>query len=139
MRKKQVWILGKLALMEERRKQKEALVTTGKETIKFHKTQAKKLIPQRVEYYSTLYGIIYRRIRITSARRRFGSCNHLGNLNFTWRLVKAPLEVIDYVVVHELAHIEIRNHSKNFWRKVETLYPNYRACKKWLRERGHLL
>jgi hypothetical protein len=60
-------------------------------------------------------------------------------LNLSWRLVLAPLEVIDYVVVHELAHLKQRNHSKAFWVEVETMMPEYRQHRRWLKENGHRL
>jgi len=107
--------------------------------IKACRAKAAELIPQRVAYYSGLTGISYLRVKINSAKKRWGSCSARGNLNFSWRLALAPLEVIDYVVVHELAHIIHRNHSKRFWALVSKLYPNYKTCRKWLRHDGHLL
>ncbi|MFH1362083.1 MAG: M48 family metallopeptidase [bacterium] len=107
--------------------------------VKACQLKARELIPERVAYYSALYRIKYSRIKINSAKKRWGSCSAKGNLNFSWRLAMVPLEVIDYVVVHELAHIVHRNHSKRFWALVAKLYPNYKACRKWLRHDGHLL
>ncbi|HNT25498.1 MAG TPA: M48 family metallopeptidase, partial [Anaerolineales bacterium] len=60
-------------------------------------------------------------------------------LSFTWRLVMAPLPVIDYVVVHELCHLQVRNHSKDFWNKVRAIMPDYKERARWLRVNGHLL
>ncbi|MCX6013893.1 MAG: M48 family metallopeptidase, partial [Chloroflexi bacterium] len=80
------------------------------------------------------FHIKYKNVRITSAQTRWGSCSGHGNLYFSWRLIMAPLEVIDYVVIHELAHIHMKNHSPKFWEKVESMYPDYVACKKWLRD-----
>jgi predicted metal-dependent hydrolase len=60
-------------------------------------------------------------------------------LNFTWRLVMAPLDVIDYVVAHELAHLRVKNHSRKFWKLVETICPDYKCHRKWLRENGEKL
>lgn len=84
-------------------------------------------------------GFEYSRIGITSARTRWGSCGPKGSLNFTWRLIMAPREVIDYVVVHELVHLQIRNHSKAFWGEVRVLMPEYLDHRAWLRENGHQL
>ncbi len=78
-------------------------------------------------------------IRITSARTRFGSCSSLATLSFPWRLVMAPLEVVDYVVVHELVHLSVKNHSRAFWLRVESLLPDYRVRRDWLRANGHRL
>jgi predicted metal-dependent hydrolase len=84
-------------------------------------------------------GFTYARIRITNARTRWGSCGSKGSLNFTWRLIMAPWEVIDYVVVHEMVHLQVRNHSKAFWSKVGKLMPDYQLHRVWLKENGHLL
>ena len=78
----------------------------------------------------------YDKIIITGAMKRWGSCSSKGNLNFAWRLVMAPIDIIDYVVVHELSHIVHRNHSKRFWEQVETIFPDYKIKRKWLKEYG---
>ena len=107
--------------------------------IKWYKKQAYKKFSERVAIYSKISGITYNKLRITNARKRWGSCSVKGNLNFTCRLIMAPLQVIDYVVVHELVHIKEKNHSKNFWDKVRIILPYYETQKKWLKENGHLL
>lgn len=71
--------------------------------------------------------------------KRWGSCSHKGNLNFAWRVIMAPLEVIDSVVLHELVHLKIKNHSKSFWMKVKQMQPNYDLHKKWLSINGFLM
>jgi predicted metal-dependent hydrolase len=78
-------------------------------------------------------------IKITEARKRWGSCGSKGTLNFSWRLIMAPMEVIDYVIVHELAHIGQLNHSPTYWRKVAEILPDYKKREKWLKENGGLL
>lgn len=70
---------------------------------------------------------------------RWGSCSSKGSFNFSWRLIMAPVPVIDYVVVHELVHLEEKNHSKIFWIKVKMLLPNYETYKDWLKENSYLL
>lgn len=102
--------------------------------INWYKYQSHKIIPDRVANYADIFHIKYKVIKITSAQTRWGSCSGHGNLNFSWRLMMAPLEVIDYVVIHELAHVNIKNHSVNFWNKVALMYPDYLKCKHWLRE-----
>jgi len=84
-------------------------------------------------------GLRYNRIKITNALKTWGSCSHQGNLNFTWRLIMAPLNVVDYVVVHELIHLDEKNHSRTFWEKVEILMPGYKEHKEWLKKNGHIL
>jgi hypothetical protein len=106
---------------------------------KWYREQARAVISERVKLYATRHGFKYRKIRITSARTRWGSCSSMGNLNFTWRLVMAPPEVIDYVVVHELAHLRVSNHSKEFWNQVEHIMPDYKQRLRWLKENGQKL
>jgi predicted metal-dependent hydrolase len=107
--------------------------------MRWYKGQALKLISARVKVYSERHGLIPKRIKITSARTRWGSCSPDGTLNFTWRLVMAPLEVIDYVVVHELVHLKVKDHSKRFWNSVEHIMPDYSLHRKWLRKHGEKL
>ncbi|WP_461570477.1 M48 family metallopeptidase, partial [Thermincola ferriacetica] len=101
------------------------LSTAGKKIMQWYKNEAKRVIQDRVEYYSQLTGIKFKSVKITDAKRRWGSCGPKGSLNFTWRLVMAPLRVIDYVVVHELAHIEFADHSKEYWVRVRTIMPDF--------------
>ncbi|TFB08735.1 M48 family peptidase [Candidatus Atribacteria bacterium MT.SAG.1] len=105
----------------------------------WYKRRAYEKISQRVEWYAQKNGFEYNKINITNARKRWGSCSHQGNLNFTWRLIMAPLPIIDSVVVHELVHLEVKNHSKVFWNKVGSLDPEYKKHKDWLKNNGHLL
>ena len=81
-------------------------------------------------------GVAYRRIRIGGQRTLWGSCSPRGTLSFNWRLVLAPLEVLDYVVVHELCHLCVPNHSRRFWALVEGHRPHWRQQRDWLRDHG---
>jgi predicted metal-dependent hydrolase len=101
--------------------------------ISWYKAEAKKQITERVELYARRSGLSCSSIKITTANRRWGSCSTTGNLNFSWRLIMAPLWVIDYVVVHELAHLEHKNHSDSFWARVKIMYPSFEKAKTWLR------
>lgn len=107
--------------------------------VDWYKEQAYLKISERVRWHSPLTGLKYNKIKISDAQKRWGSCSAKGNLNFTWRLIMAPLRVIDYVVIHELTHIEERNHSKRFWDKVKVMLPDYEQHKEWLKENRHLL
>ena len=98
--------------------------------------QAKRVIPDRVKYYAPLVGVEYGRITIRNQRTRWGSCSAKGNLNFNVALMRVPLEVLDYVVVHELCHRLEMNHSSRFWDNVEKVIPEYKTYKKWLRDNG---
>jgi predicted metal-dependent hydrolase len=106
---------------------------------KWYAGQAKRIISERVSHYSALTGIMPLSVSVTSARRRWGSCNAQGRLNFAWRLVMAPVDEIDYVVVHELAHIEHHDHSRAFWARVGEIMPDYKAKRQWLKENNGLL
>ena len=106
---------------------------------KWYKTRARKVLSERVIYYAKLNGFQYEKIRISSARTRWGSCSSRGTLSFTWRLVMAPLDVVDYVVIHELAHLKIKNHSVVFWNEVARLMPTYKARRDWLKKNGRYL
>jgi predicted metal-dependent hydrolase len=106
---------------------------------KWYKVQARRVITERVEKFAKGNGFVYERIRITRARTRWGSCSSKGSLNFTWRLVMAPLFAIDYVVIHELVHLAEKNHSKVYWNIVKNLMPDYRERKSWLNENGQSL
>lgn len=124
---------GKLILPETE------LSTAGEKIRQWYKNEAKRVIQERVEYYSQLTGIKYKSVKITDAKRRWGSCGPKGSLNFTWRLIMAPLRIVDYVVVHELAHIDFPDHSKNFWARVRTIMPDFEKQLKWLEENQKLL
>ncbi len=105
----------------------------------WYQKRACEVVSERAAYYSYISGIKFKQINITGAKKRWGSCGVNGNLNIAWRLVMAPMRVIDYVIVHELSHIEIRNHSKEFWHRVGSVIPDYKRDEKWLRDNGHFL
>ncbi len=118
---------------------KNALPRAAKAFEQWYKAQALKVLGERVKFYAAKHGFKPGRIRITSARTRWGSCSSKGTLSFTWRLVMAPLEVIDYVVVHELVHLKVKNHSKTFWSSVAALMPDYKRHVDWLKKNGRFL
>jgi len=105
----------------------------------WYKRRAYETISRRVRLYAQKMGFEYNKINITNAQKRWGSCSHQGNLSFAWRLIMAPLPIIDSVVVHELAHLEVKNHSRAFWNKVRSLDPEYKEHKEWLKNNGYLL
>ena len=132
---KRSWIERKLTEISARPKPP---VMSEEEKINYCKL-AQQRIPERVKYYSELAGLQPRSVRISKAKKRWGSCGSKGTLNFAWRLVLAPLEVIDYVVVHELVHLVERNHGRKFWKKVSEIIPGYKVYRKWLRKNGSLI
>jgi len=96
--------------------------------------QARQILEQRVKFFALSIGFKFKSIRINSARTRWGSCGPKNSLNFSWRLVAAPIEVIDTVVVHELVHTEIKNHSRLFYQRLRSIIPDYKDKEKWLKE-----
>jgi predicted metal-dependent hydrolase len=105
----------------------------------FYKKEARRVISDVVSFYAKKLGLKYKRISIRDQQTRWGSCSSEGNLNFSYRLVMAPLKVIDYVVVHELCHLTEMNHSKRFWSLVASVLPDFEKQKKWLNDHGHAL
>lgn len=102
--------------------------------IDWYKQKAREEITKRAIIISRATGWEFKSISITSAKTRWGSCGAKGSINFTWKLVLAPLSVIDYVVAHELAHTVERNHSARFWSRVEAILPDYKIRQKWLKD-----
>ncbi|MBQ7689438.1 MAG: M48 family metallopeptidase [Clostridia bacterium] len=103
------------------------------EEIRALRARAKDLIPQRVAYYSAVMGVQPAGVRITGAKTRFGSCSPKNALSFSYLLLRYPPEAVDYVVVHELAHIRHHDHSPAFWAEVEKYMPDYKARRALLR------
>ena len=100
------------------------------------RSAARKLIGSLVAREAAALGVSYGRVAIRDQRSRWGSCSSRGTLSFNWRLVLAPLEVLDYVVVHELCHLRHADHSPRFWRLVQERRPGFAEQRAWLREHG---
>jgi predicted metal-dependent hydrolase len=96
--------------------------------VKWYRRHAILYFGDRVGHYSAALGVAAPQVFISSARTRWGSCNAKGEVRLNWRLMQAAPPVIDYVVVHELAHLKELNHSARFWRLVERIYPQFRQC-----------
>ena len=93
-------------------------------------------IRSHLEHYAPLLGVSYGRVAIRDQKSRWGSCSAKHNLNFNWKLIMAPPQALEYVVIHELCHLIEFNHSARFWRLVESRMPEYEAWKKWLKAHG---
>jgi predicted metal-dependent hydrolase len=104
----------------------------------WYKKRARQIFHERLDHHAAAMNLPYSRLRLSSARTRWGSCRGDG-INLNWRLVMAPLGVIDSVVIHELAHIRHKNHGKHFWNLVHTHCSDYKMHDKWLKKNAHLV
>lgn len=102
----------------------------------FYKEKGKQRLEDRVAYYQTKMGVRPKSVRIIDLKNRWASCSSGGNTNFHWKCMMAPPTVIDYIVVHELAHLVYPNHTQAFWNEVDKVLPNYQERKEWLRVNG---
>jgi len=105
----------------------------------WYKAEAKRIILERSAFFIKITGYSPFSIKISNAEKRWGSCTSKGTINFSWRLIMAPMEIIDYVIVHEMVHLNQPDHSKIFWDKVGRILPDYKDRKKWLKENDLLL
>ena len=125
------WILGKL---DAQVKIGAVMAELSEEQIRELRREARKYFTERTAYYASVMGLNYGKIRISSAKGRFGSCNSSGNISYTYRLMLYPEAAREYVVVHELAHIRQMNHSKDFYAIVEAVMPDYKERRKLLKK-----
>ena len=130
---KQEWIQRKSNEMKERRGTVRKL-TFSEEERQAYARKAGETIAVRAAYFAQKMGVSYGKITIREQKTRWGSCSCKGNLNFNWKLILMPREVLDYVVVHELAHRKEMNHSRAFYQVVESIMPDYKIWQNWLRE-----
>lgn len=134
------WLDEKIAI---KKRQLEALEQNieprGEQWYKDKKAQARKLFHERVDYYEKLTGLKVSKLKLSSAKTRWGSCSRAGNISLVWRLVMAPIEIVDYVIVHEIIHLRHPNHSKAFWDDVAKIIPDYKTHRRWLRDNGYAL
>lgn len=139
---KRLWIITKYLEVLEHQKSRPVSDLTEVQRAALEKryiNAAKEYFPKRTAYFNQFTGGSYSRITIRDQKTRWGSCSAKGTLSFNWRLMLAPPTVLDYVIVHELCHLTYMNHSAAFWRKVESVYPDYRTARKWLKDHGHEL
>jgi predicted metal-dependent hydrolase len=105
--------------------------------VSWYKKKAREYINHHVDFFSREIGVLPRKIKITSAEKRWGSCSADDNLSFSFRLIMAPPDIIDYVIVHELIHIKEKNHSAAFWKLMEAVMPEYKIHRRWLKDNNH--
>src|SRR4030042_6911781 len=107
--------------------------------IKWYKEEAKERIIGRIDYYSKRLQLFPKGVKITSAKYRWGSCSRDDRLSFSWRMIMASFSIVDYILIHELVHIKEKNHSKRFWNYLESVHPDYKKHRLWLKENGSSL
>jgi predicted metal-dependent hydrolase len=106
---------------------------------RFYRRAARREVSARLDNATALAGSSYRGLTIRSQRTRWASCSAAGLMSFNWRLLLAPERVLDYVVWHEVCHLEIADHSRRFWALLESRWPTWRAEREWLRRHGATL
>ena len=140
IKERQDWIVQKWFLMEEKRRIREQRplpdYVAHPELEAAYRKRARTQLEARAAYYAGLMGVTYNRIAIRAARTRWGSCSAKGIFNFNWKLALMPEEILDYLVVHELAHRVEMNHSPAFWAVVAEEIPDYKTRREWLRQNG---
>lgn len=102
----------------------------------FYKEKGISKITERVEFYAPQMGVVPKGIKIQELQHRWASCTKAGMLNFHWKCMMSPLTILDYIVVHELAHLIHPNHTEAFWNEVDKILPDYLERKQWLRVNG---
>jgi predicted metal-dependent hydrolase len=126
------WLLKKLDHFAEMNRRFPPRVLTLSELTQ-HKERAAELVTDSVQRFAPLLNVHPKKIAIANQKRRWGSCSARGDLRFNWRLAMMPAPIANYVVVHELAHMRVPNHSAKFWTTVQSILPDYKARRAWLR------
>jgi predicted metal-dependent hydrolase len=102
----------------------------------FYRAKGAARIPLRVAYFQAKMGVEPKAVKVIDLKHRWASCSPGGNLNFHWKCMMAPLTILDYIIVHELAHLIYPNHTKAFWNEVDKVMPDFQERKEWLRVNG---
>lgn len=143
VREKEGWIQEHLrqtrARQEELKAQRESQPAWSEADYARARRLARTVFRQKATLYGDLMQVTFGGITVRDQKTRWGSCSGKGTLSFNWRLMLAPPAVLDYVVVHELCHLTHMDHSKAFWALVESVCPDYRVHRKWLKEHGQEL
>jgi len=113
--------------------------TCRRNIVNWYRQQTKKLLDEKVPFFGKKLSISYGKVSMRSQKLRWGSCSKEGNLNFNLLLSALPLNIIDYIIIHELFHLVELNHSDHFWKLVEHAFPTYKDCRTWLRINGSYL
>lgn len=102
----------------------------------WYREKTLEVVKERVYIYNRFFILSPKELKVKQQKRRWASCTYDNRILFNWRISMAPIEVIDYIVVHEMCHMDFKDHSSNFWNRVKTVMPNYELYKLWLKENG---
>ncbi len=138
MDKNKAWITKKLAENKTQQEKMKNFVYSKTEISKLKK-EARQMLEKRVFEISKDMELDYRKFRLSGAGKRWGSCSNKKTISLNWRLIFAPKDIVDYVTIHELAHLRHMNHSKKYWTFVSKYDPDYKSHRKWLNENDFLL
>jgi len=139
---KKKWIERKILEMKMRQEKKQKLlqdVDLNAKKVKELKKKARATLERKTAEIARKHSFSYGKIRLSSARRRWGSCSPQNNLSFNWKIIFAPDKVIDYLVAHEIAHTVHKNHQKSFWALVEKIHPQYKESRTWLKNNAYII
>lgn len=140
IQEKESWINKKRLSIKKRIENSERFKELlNEEALKNIKKRAKDQLLDRLNYLSEKHDYSYSKIRLSGAKTRWGSCSYKNTVSLNWKIMLAPPQVIDYLVVHELVHTKHKNHQRNFWNEVAQIHPTYKEDRKWLRDNAHLL
>ncbi|MBC2728533.1 M48 family metallopeptidase [Desulfosporosinus sp.] len=107
--------------------------------LSWYKVQARKILQEKLDKLAKRMQVNFQTFRLKEQKTRWGSCSSKGNINLNWRIVMAPDQAIDYIIIHELSHLTHLNHSEQFWQRVVEFMPEYGYWRKWFKEHGHEL
>lgn len=130
--KKSQWVLHTIEYFKQF--PRKVFIKNKKRHFSEHREKARALVRERLEYFNQSYGFKWNRIAIRNQKSRWGSCSRKGNLNFNYRIMFLPSHLADYIIVHELCHLEALNHSKKFWALVSKAIPDHHQFRKELRK-----
>lgn len=105
----------------------------------WYQTRALEKLKEKTKRYSGILGVSPNSVNIKEYKARWGSCSSNGDITYNWRIIIAPHQVVDYIVVHELCHLLEHNHGPKYWKHVEHIVPNYKECREWLKNNGETL
>jgi len=137
LEEKKNWILKKIEFLNKHKNPE--FVNLPKDDYKKKKKAARRLAVDRIKHFNKFYNFKFNKITVRNQRTRWGSCSSHGNLNFNYKIIYLPDHIADYIIVHELCHLEQHNHSKNFWAMVAKTIPDYKKIKKELRFKSLIL